>query len=278
MSKWRGTVALSAVSLSILGLSVVGFITLLSKSKTVEAVEFNSKQIATFNNWQATSIPVKNSQAHQSKASIEFKSNGYHPKASPKFKSQQVAIANNWLAASFPVENFHSYTSAFGYRRSATGGSNLEFHGGLDIAAPQGSYIRNWWTGTVTKVHDKDACGTYIVIQSGEWEHTYCHMEGQVETADGRRYLIDRAGGIQIWEGQQISAGMRIGRVGMTGRTTGPHLHWGLKYAKQYVDPAMVLREMFSQQQIARNPSQRWTPQQSQVIIEESKAVGDSGY
>ncbi|NEO61799.1 MAG: M23 family metallopeptidase, partial [Moorea sp. SIO4G2] len=37
----------------------------------------------------------------------------------------------------------------------------------------------------------------------------------------------------------------RIGRVGMTGRTTGPHLHWGLKYGKQYVDPAQVLRAMY---------------------------------
>ncbi|WP_017317749.1 M23 family metallopeptidase [Mastigocladopsis repens] len=265
MSKWRQTVALSVVSLSILGLSVVSFITLLSKSKTVEAVEFNSQPRATVNNRLASSIPVKHFQMPQPKASVEL-------------KSKQIAIANNWLAASFPVENFQSYTSAFGYRHSATGGSNVEFHSGLDIAAPQGSYIRNWWTGTVTKVSDKDACGTYIVIQSGEWEHTYCHMEGHVETAYGRRYFIDRAGGIQIWEGQQLSAGMRIGRVGMTGRTTGPHLHWGLKYAKQYVDPAIVLREMFSQQQIARSASQRWTTQQSQVIIDESKDIGDSGY
>jgi murein DD-endopeptidase MepM/ murein hydrolase activator NlpD len=265
MSKWRQTVALSVVSLSILGLSVVSFLTLLSKSKTVEAVEFNSKQITKINDRIAASIPVKNVQRPQQKPDVELK---------PK----QVARANNWLAASFPVENFQSYSSAFGYRRSATGGSNVEFHSGLDIAAPQGSYIRNWWTGTVTKVRDRDACGTYVVIQSGEWEHTYCHMEGHIETADGRRYLIDRAGGIVIWEGQQISAGTRIGRVGMTGRTTGPHLHWGLKYANRYVDPAVILREMFSQQQIARTPTKSWTPQQSQVIIEESKAIQDSGY
>ncbi|WP_460200016.1 M23 family metallopeptidase, partial [Scytonema sp. NUACC21] len=144
--------------------------------------------------------------------------------------------------------------------------------------APQGSYIRNWWTGRVTKVGDRNACGTHVVIQSGAWEHTYCHMEGHVESANGRRYLIDRAGGIQLWEGQQVQAGFRIGRVGMTGRTTGPHLHWGLKYAKNYVDPATVLRAMFSQQQLARASSQRWTPRQSQVVIEESKGISDSGY
>jgi murein DD-endopeptidase MepM/ murein hydrolase activator NlpD len=273
MSKWRQTVALSVVSLSILGLGVVSLITLSTKLKTVEAVEFHSKQTTTVKNQLAASFPVKNFQQAKPKPPVELDT-----KQVARANTKANTKANNWSAASFPVENFQGYTSAFGYRASATGGSNVEFHSGLDIAAPQGSYIRNWWTGTVIKVRDQDACGTYVVIQSGEWEHTYCHMEGQVETVDGRRYLIDRTGGIQILEGQQLNAGMRIGRVGMTGRTTGPHLHWGLKYAKQYVDPAMVLREMFSQQQIARSSSQRWTPQQSQVIIEESKVIGDSGY
>jgi murein DD-endopeptidase MepM/ murein hydrolase activator NlpD len=190
----------------------------------------------------------------------------------------KVTRNNSWLAASFPVENFQAYTSPFGYRRSATGDPNWEFHGGLDIAAAQGSYIRNWWAGTVIKVGDRVACGTHIVIKSGEWEHTYCHLEGSVETAQGRRYMIDRPGGVQIWEGQQIPTGARIGRIGMTGRTTGPHLHWGLKYGNNYVDPAMVLREMFSQQQIARAGSSKVNSQQSQVIIQQSRRNRDSGY
>ena len=161
---------------------------------------------------------------------------------------EQIATGNSWQGASFPVENFQAYTSPFGYRRSATGGSTWEFHRGLDFAAPQGSYIRNWWAGKVIKVSDKTGCGTHIVVQSGNWEHTYCHMKGHVETQGSNRYLIDREGGLQIWEGQQVSGGTRIGRVGMTGRTTGPHLHWGLKYANNYVDPALVLRAMYAQQ------------------------------
>ncbi|MDZ8056464.1 MAG: M23 family metallopeptidase [Aulosira sp. ZfuVER01] len=193
-------------------------------------------------------------------------------------KSNKANSGNAWLSASFPVENFKAYTSAFGYRRSATGGDNWEFHGGLDIAAPQGSYIRNWWGGKVIKVGDRDACGTHIIIKSGAWQHTYCHMEGHVETVSGRRYLVDRAGGIQIAEGQQIPTGIRIGRVGMSGRTTGPHLHWGLKYDTNYVDPAMVLREMFSQQQIARREGSTVNAQQSQVLIQESQYTRDSGY
>jgi murein DD-endopeptidase MepM/ murein hydrolase activator NlpD len=160
---------------------------------------------------------------------------------------QQIAMGS-WQGASFPVENFQTYTSPFGLRLSATGGYNQEYHRGLDMAAPEGSYIRNWWTGKVVEVSDDSACGTSVVIESGQWEHIYCHMKGHVETGNGGRYMSDREAGLQIWEGQTIPAGARIGRVGMTGRTTGPHLHWGLKFAKQWVDPALVLRAMYAEQ------------------------------
>lgn len=165
----------------------------------------------------------------------------------------KIATGNLWRKASFPVENFQYYSSPFGYRRSPTGGSGLEFHSGLDLVAPQGSYVRSWWTGTVVKVADRDACGTHVIIRSGAWDHIYCHMQGQVGTQGKNRYMIDREGGIAIWEGQTIPAGARIGRVGMTGRTTGPHLHWGLKYANNYIDPALVLRVMYAQQKGERS-------------------------
>lgn len=154
-----------------------------------------------------------------------------------------------WSSASFPVENFQTYTSPFGYRTSPYDDSAQEFHSGLDLAAPQGSYIRNWWGGQVIEVSDAGNCGTSVIIQSGGWQHIYCHMMGHVEVIDGSRYLVDRGGGIQLWEGQVIPTGARIGRVGMTGRTTGPHLHWGLKYDSEWVDPALVLRAMYSSQQ-----------------------------
>ena len=158
----------------------------------------------------------------------------------------QKAAVQIWRNASFPVEAFQAYTSPFGYRRSATGGRSREFHYGLDLAAPQGSFIRNWWGGTVVEVTDNTRCGTSIVVQSGTWEHIYCHMQGKVETIGGQRYLVDRGGSIQIREGQMVQTGARIGRVGMTGRTTGPHLHWGLKHRGSWVDPGLVLRAMQS--------------------------------
>jgi murein DD-endopeptidase MepM/ murein hydrolase activator NlpD len=182
---------------------------------------------------------------------------GWGPSTAALEPTTQLATGATWQGASFPVENFQGYTSPFGYRQSPDGSYNQEFHRGLDMAAPEGSYVRSWWTGKVVEVTDDSACGTSIVIQSGEWEHIYCHMQGYVEK-DGRgRYLSDRAGNLQIWEGQAITAGTRIGRVGMTGRTTGPHLHWGLKYSSNWVDPALVLRAMYAEQSGGQSVSSR---------------------
>ncbi len=167
----------------------------------------------------------------------------------------QGAIAQDltaalWTRASFPVENFQTYTSPFGYRNDPYSG-NSRFHYGLDLAAPNGSYIRNWWAGEVLWVEDQGACGTSVAIKSGEWTHIYCHMHGHVEGSGQSRSMVDRTGGIQLRPGQALAAGTRIGRVGMTGRTTGPHLHWGLKYQDNWVDPALVLREMYANQRAA---------------------------
>lgn len=148
-----------------------------------------------------------------------------------------------WQAASFPVENFVAYTSAFGYRQHPYGGTS--FHYGLDIAAPMGSYIRAWWEGIVVEVSDDTACGTSVVVESEGWLHIYCHMQGYIVIeVDGDRWMVDNAGGIQIRQGDKVKSGQRIGRIGMTGRTTGPHLHWGMKYQGSWIDPATILKAM----------------------------------
>ncbi|MEL6813807.1 MAG: M23 family metallopeptidase [Cyanobacteria bacterium J06598_3] len=152
-------------------------------------------------------------------------------------ETQLARGSEPWQVASFPVEGFQAYTSAFGYRGSG-------FHYGIDIAAPTGSYIRNWWEGRVIEVSDGDACGTSVVVESGDWTHVYCHMQGYVTTDRGRSVFVDSSGGLRIAEGQVLSTGDRIGRVGMTGRTTGPHLHWGMRYQGDWVDPGLVLQAM----------------------------------
>ncbi|MEO0536494.1 MAG: M23 family metallopeptidase [Cyanobacteria bacterium P01_A01_bin.123] len=157
-------------------------------------------------------------------------------------------LASPWAGASFPVEGFQAYTSPFGYRQHPTLGTR-RFHYGLDVAAPMGSYIRNWWDGTVVRVSDNTSCGTSVIVESGDWTHIYCHMQGHVVwEQDGDRVMVDRAGGLEIVQGQTVKAGTRIGRVGVTGRTTGPHLHWGMKYQGSWIDPALVLKAMYATQ------------------------------
>ncbi|MEO1296569.1 MAG: M23 family metallopeptidase [Cyanobacteria bacterium J06636_16] len=171
----------------------------------------------------------------------------------PTAETSAAVVEDVWSQASFPVENFQAYTSPFGYRQDPYNGGQ-RFHYGLDLAAPSGSYIRNWWQGQVIEVSDDSACGTSVVVQSGNWWHIYCHMHGYTASDANGRYLVDSEGNLQIREGQYLDTGARIGRVGMTGRTTGPHLHWGLKYEGTWVDPALVLRAMYSSQRTAVQP------------------------
>ncbi|MEM9502999.1 MAG: M23 family metallopeptidase, partial [Cyanobacteria bacterium P01_E01_bin.43] len=94
-------------------------------------------------------------------------------------------------------------------------------------------------------VTDDTACGTSVVIESSGWLHIYCHLQGYVVIeADGDRWLVDHDGGIKVRQGDTVESGQRIGRIGMTGRTTGPHLHWGMKYQGTWVDPAVVVKAM----------------------------------
>jgi murein DD-endopeptidase MepM/ murein hydrolase activator NlpD len=168
------------------------------------------------------------------------------PAQSPKEQRQIPSGTTLWRHASFPLENFQGYTSAFGPRGNPFGAPTGEFHGGLDMAAPMGSYVRSWWSGRVIEVSDHTGCGTMVRVQSGAWEHAYCHMQGNVIQDAKGLVLVDRAGGILLRQGQAVAAGARIGRVGMTGRTTGPHLCWRLKHNGNRVDPAIVLRAMIA--------------------------------
>jgi murein DD-endopeptidase MepM/ murein hydrolase activator NlpD len=182
-------------------------------------------------------------------SAVEALTPGYREAAQATETQSATATSNPWSYASFPVENFQAYTSPFGYRQSPYGGT--QFHYGLDIASPQGSYVRNWWGGQVVEVSDDSACGTSVVVESGAWTHIYCHMQGYVINDGGQKVIVDQGSGLRIAQGSSVETGQPIGRVGMTGRTTGPHLHWGLKYQGNWVDPALVLRAMYEDQQSA---------------------------
>jgi murein DD-endopeptidase MepM/ murein hydrolase activator NlpD len=103
------------------------------------------------------------------------------------------------------------------------------FHPGLDIAGPIGTQIVAASDGVVIEAESSgynSGYGSYVKIDHGGGVHTlYGHLS---------RVLVD--------VGQQVAAGDAIGAVGMTGFTTGPHLHLEVRVDGQIQDPLRWLR------------------------------------
>lgn len=164
--------------------------------------------------------------------------------------SPAVLARSPWSLGVFPVREFVAYTSHYG--TCMRPGGRVEPHYGLDIAAPMGSPIHSWWGGVVQDVINDGACGVGLVIRSGAYEHVYCHLAG---STGGGTY---QSGAVVMQPGQAVRTGQLIGHVGMSGRTTGPHLHWGLRYRGNWLDPARILRAMAAGQRSWRNLA--WPP------------------
>lgn len=161
----------------------------------------------------------------------------------------QANLSSSWGRGSFPVASFAGYSSPFGLRvHPVTGG--VRPHEGIDIAAPLGSAVQNWWSGTLVAILQDAGCGNGLLIRSGPYEHLYCHLGGRVE---GELY---RSGAVQLRRGQRLRTGQTIGHVGLSGNTTGPHLHWGVRYGNRWLDPAAVLRAMAADRRL-RQPTWR---------------------
>jgi murein DD-endopeptidase MepM/ murein hydrolase activator NlpD len=156
----------------------------------------------------------------------------------------------SWERAVFPVASFAGFTSVFGLRHHPLSGA-LRPHDGLDIAAPLGSPVRSWWGGRVLEVIADRSCGNGLVIRSGDYEHIYCHLAGR--SVEG----FYRSGPVLLAVGDRVAAGQTIGHVGISGATTGPHLHWGLRHRGSWLDPVLVLRAMAASRNMARSVPQR---------------------
>lgn len=103
------------------------------------------------------------------------------------------------------------------------------FHDGLDIAAPLGTPVRAVARGRVAFV-GRIAGGAMVVV--------IAHEDGQV-TLYG--HLDDTSAPPPVRAGDVVEAGERIGAVGLTGMTTGPHLHFIVSLADEPIDPRVVL-------------------------------------
>ena len=123
----------------------------------------------------------------------------------------------------YPVSG--KITSNFGYRKSPFG-RRQEFHDGLDIAAPYGTEIVAAADGVVTFTGYKSGYGRTVTISHGYgYETSYCHNSS-----------------ILVKTGQQVKKGQAIAKVGSSGRSTGPHLHYMVKLNGQLKNPADFLK------------------------------------
>ncbi len=116
-------------------------------------------------------------------------------------------------------------TSHFGDRR-VFNGKQLSQHYGVDLAGQTGDPVAAANDGVVVLVRDCYASGRSVVLWHGAGLYSvYFHLS---------RFAVK--------EGERVHRGDLLGRVGETGRVTGPHLHWGTKLDGLYVDPESVLR------------------------------------
>ena len=112
-------------------------------------------------------------------------------------------------------------SSGFGLRRDPLQGESA-FHRGIDIAARFGAPVRAAAGGEVIAAGRRGGCGLAVVIGHRDGVATRsCHLAA-----------------IAVQPGQRVGAGQVIGWVGMSGRATGPHLHFEVADRGRVVDPA----------------------------------------
>lgn len=113
-------------------------------------------------------------------------------------------------------------TSPFGPRHIF---GREEFHTGIDIALPQGSPISAAAAGTVVWVGPQGTYGNLVIVDHHNGFSTYY--------AHCSALLVD--------EGDEVSQGQEIAAVGSTGRSTGPHCHFEIRWREEPLDPQLCL-------------------------------------
>lgn len=131
----------------------------------------------------------------------------------------QQALPNSW-----PIQG--RITSGFGWRKNPYSSRLREYHEGIDIAAPYGSPIKAAGDGVVTFAGYKTAWGRIVIVSHGfGFVSQYAHNSS-----------------LLVKTGDKIKRGQIIARLGSTGRSTGPHLHFGIAQNGKWINPLTVLK------------------------------------
>jgi murein DD-endopeptidase MepM/ murein hydrolase activator NlpD len=124
----------------------------------------------------------------------------------------------------FPLAEY-ALTSAYGRRVNPVTGKSA-VHQGLDLAAPEGSLVFASRAGLVTETGYDAVYGNYVILSHDSlWASLYGHLSH-----------------VSVDEGENVKAGDTVGRVGSTGMSTGPHLHFELRQGGAARDPGELLK------------------------------------
>ena len=125
----------------------------------------------------------------------------------------------------WPCPSSHKITSGFGYRDKPTAGAT-SYHQGYDIGASAGAAIVAAADGVVTSTGYSSVLGNYVILSHG----------------GGLFTIYEHCSAVLVSQGQSVSRGSTIAKVGSTGVSTGPHLHFGVQLNGKYVDPGNYLK------------------------------------
>lgn len=129
---------------------------------------------------------------------------------------------NRWPYFVLPTAG--TYNNTFGLKRFFNEEPRAP-HAGLDIAAPEGQEVIAPADGVIAQTGDYFFNGRTVMIDHGHGlVSMLCHLSA-----------------INVQQGQAITQGTVIGRVGHTGRATGPHLHWTVSLNDARIDPVLLL-------------------------------------
>lgn len=118
-------------------------------------------------------------------------------------------------------------TSRFGYRNHPITGK-FGIHNGTDIAAPEGSPIYAAFNGTVEEIGCNSVRGNYILLShGGDTQTLYLHCSEIIAP-----------------EGAVVRQGEIIAKVGSTGYSTGPHLHFSIIIGGKYCNPEWLINDL----------------------------------
>lgn len=134
---------------------------------------------------------------------------------------QDIINIKNTTTFIKPIEGVIS--SKYGIRETATG-SVPKNHTGTDIAANIGTKIKSATDGEVVLASEEGDYGKHLKIQIGEVSIIYAHCNN-----------------LYVKQGDKVCQGQEIAEVGSTGNSTGPHLHFEIRFSERTVDPQSIL-------------------------------------